>query len=210
MLSKIDQTTATASQLVQSVDVLQAIRWVAEAWDSVKEETVKKCFRKAGITCTDFSVVGRQFENEDPFADLDEQEELQTLVDQISYTEITCCGIQEYVNGEGDMPICMEYDGDWEDRFLAELNTSSASSSLEAPNEEEEEFDLEPPLQKILKYQDAIIALEDVRAFMDSKGHSEEATRIASIIDKVTQLHTATLYHGRQTTLQDFFHPHHP
>ncbi len=73
MLSKIDQTTETASQLVQSVNVLQAIRWVAQAWDSVKEETVMKCFRKAGGTRTNFSVVGRQFENEDPFADMEEQ-----------------------------------------------------------------------------------------------------------------------------------------
>ncbi len=71
VLSKIDQTTETASQLVLSVNVIQAIRWVAQAWDSVKEETIMKCFRKAGVTRTDFSVVGCQFENEDPFADMD-------------------------------------------------------------------------------------------------------------------------------------------
>ncbi len=107
VLSKIDQTTETASQLVQSVNVLQAIRWVAQAWDSVKEETVMKCFWKAGVTRTDFSVVGRQFENEDPFADMEEQEELQALVNQISQTEM-CCGMEEYISGEGDMSICMD------------------------------------------------------------------------------------------------------
>ena len=40
VLSKIDQTSDTASQIVKSVSVLMAIRWVAEAWDSVKEETI--------------------------------------------------------------------------------------------------------------------------------------------------------------------------
>ena len=45
VVSKIYQTTGTATQHVQSVDVLKAIRWVAEAWDSVKKEIVMKCFR---------------------------------------------------------------------------------------------------------------------------------------------------------------------
>ena len=64
VLSMIDQTDDTASQVVKSVSVLNAIRWVAEAWDSVKSETIMKCFR---ITGTSFSVVSRLYEDEDPF-----------------------------------------------------------------------------------------------------------------------------------------------
>ena len=63
---------------------------LAEAMDSVKKETVMKCFRKAGNTSSDFPVVGRQYEDEDPLFDLDGQDELQSLIDQISHTE-TCC-----------------------------------------------------------------------------------------------------------------------
>ena len=84
VLSKIDETNDSASQIVKSVSVLKAIRWVAEAWDSVKEETIMKCFRKSGITGTTFSVVSRSYEDEDPFDDVEAQEELHNLVDQIS------------------------------------------------------------------------------------------------------------------------------
>ena len=85
---------------------------------------------------------------------MDGQDELQSLIDQISHTE-ACCEVDEYINGEDDMPVCMEYDNDWEDHFFAGLNPNSDTSlpedlSLqENPNEEEEEFDLEPPPQKI-------------------------------------------------------------
>ena len=61
--------------------------------------------------------MGRQYEDEDPLVDLDGQDELQSLIDKISHTE-TCCEVDEYINGEDDMPVCMEYDNDWEDLFF--------------------------------------------------------------------------------------------
>ena len=75
VLSKIDDTNVTASQIVKSLSVLMAIRWVAEAWDSVQEETIRKCFTKSGITGSGFSVVHRLYEDEDPFDDVEAQEE---------------------------------------------------------------------------------------------------------------------------------------
>ena len=48
-----------------------------------------------------------QYEDEDLFVDLDGQDELQSLVDQISRTE-TCCEVDDYINGEDDTPVCME------------------------------------------------------------------------------------------------------
>ncbi len=172
----------------------------------MKEETIRKCFRKAGITDTTFSVLGRQYEDEDPFADLEAQEELHDLVDQIPLTE-TCCQVEEYINGEDEVPVCMEYDNDWEDRFFADLNADSDSFAPEDAHEEEEEFDLEPPPQKITKYQDAIAALEAVQIFIDSKGYSEEATRITSTMNRLTHLHCTSLIFARQSTIQEFFHP---
>ena len=128
--------------------MLQAIQWVDEAWDSVKKEMIMKCFRKGGITHTDFSVSSRQYEDEDPFADLEAQEDLCSLGNQLPLTE-TCCSVEECIGGEGDVPVCIEYDNDWEDRFFANLNADSDSIAPEDTNEEEDEFDLEPPPTKI-------------------------------------------------------------
>ncbi len=78
-------------------------------------------------------------------------------------------------------------------------------ASPQVTNEEEEEFDLEPPPPKITKYEDAIAALEDVRVFMDNNGHPEEATRLTFMVDKLIQLHTASLCHGKQSTHKSSF-----
>ena len=79
VLSKTDGTKDTASQIVKSISVLTAIRWVAEAWDLVKEETIRKCFAKSGITGSSFSVVCQSYEKEDHFDDVEAQEELLDL-----------------------------------------------------------------------------------------------------------------------------------
>ena len=47
-LSKIDECER-ASEVANAVNILIAIRWIAQAWKEVKAETVCKCFRKAGI-----------------------------------------------------------------------------------------------------------------------------------------------------------------
>ena len=74
-------------------------------------------------------------------------------------------------------------------------------------DEEERQFDLEPPPPKITRYQDAIASLEAVQTFLDSKGHSEEATRVASTMDRVAYFHISTLNFARQSTLEEFFPP---
>ena len=81
----------------------------------------------------------------DPFDDVEAQEESH---DRISPSE-TYCPVEEYINGEGGVPICMQYDDDWEDHFFAKLGSSQAvSDSLaqEDPDDEEGQFDLEPKL----------------------------------------------------------------
>ena len=59
-----------------------------------------------------------------------------------------------------------------------------------------------PP--KITRYQDAIASLEAVQTFLDSKGHSEEATRVASTMDRVAYFHISTPLQDR-APLRNFF-----
>ena len=100
ILAKIE-TCSSASEVLQSVNVLHAIRWVAEAWKNVSETTIKKCFHKAGILRHDFSVVSPLIPAAiDPFSDtdscdLDESgdggcEELAELIHRIQGPENAC------------------------------------------------------------------------------------------------------------------------
>ena len=93
------------------VDVLKAIRWVAESWDAVKKETIINCVRKSGVIG---SVVGHSCEDHDPFDDVDAQEELDTLVCPLAAS----CPVDEYINGDNDVAICVQYDEDCEEQLF--------------------------------------------------------------------------------------------
>ena len=150
VLSKTDESNDTASQIVKFVSVFTVSRWVAEACDSAMKETIMKCFTKSGITESSISVVHRMYEDEDTFDDVEAHEELHDLFDQISPSQ-TNCPVEEYINGEDGVPTYMQYDDDWEDHFFAEFGSSQADSDSfvqEDPENEEGQFDLEPPSQR--------------------------------------------------------------
>ena len=67
VVSKIDKCE-TASEVIKSITILQAIRWVAHACEAVKEDTISKCFRKAGNL---ENVVSREHEHQDLFDELE-------------------------------------------------------------------------------------------------------------------------------------------
>ena len=62
---------------------------------------------------------------------------------------------------------------------------------------EEEEEELQPPQPKVKNLCEAIANLEDVKEFLDSKGHVVEATMISSAVDKLAILH----FRNRQSSL---------
>ena len=63
VLSKIDKCDS-ASDVVKSVDILVAIRWVALAWSQVTTETITTCFKKAGILDVGLDMVNRGIEDD--------------------------------------------------------------------------------------------------------------------------------------------------
>ena len=149
------------------------------------------------------------YEDEDPFDDVEAQEELHALFDQTSPSQ-TNCPVEEYNNGKDDVPTYMQYDDDWEDHFFAELGSSQTDSGSlvqEDPEDEEGQFDLEPSHPKITRFQVATSSLEAVQCFLYNKGYSEEATTVASSMNRLTYLHCESLNSARQTTPDKVFHP---
>lgn len=104
VLSQID-TCAKASDVAKSVNILHAIRWVAKAWEAVSPETIRKCFRKAGIIDSSLSVVARPC-MQDPFLDIDS---IEGLMQQIQSEEGTC-STTEFINGDDDLSTCFATD----------------------------------------------------------------------------------------------------
>ena len=143
VLAKIDQS-ASSKEVSKSVNVLVTIRWVAVAWSQVKEETIRKCFHKAGILGADMSVVER--DEQDPFSEADEYMALQSLMTQTMNTQ-EVCPLQEYLNGEDGIALCRDSDETcWEESFFANLRQDQEDDHEETSGDEEEDEQENPIL----------------------------------------------------------------
>ena len=163
VLSKIDACD-TATEVVKSINILVALRWVAKAWLLVKPETISKCFRKAGILNTDLDVISVGVED-DPFLEADLRIEVQSLIEK-TMPAGGRCDLDEYLQGDDDLPVCMDLDNDsWETDFLDHLGQDEEEAD-EEEDEGENEMDIELPPPKIQNYKEAVQALEDVQHFL--------------------------------------------
>ena len=121
VLAEIEECM-NATAIVKSVTVLHALRWVAEGWEHVKSDTIQKCFIKAGIFDRSGEVVkGPVSDGEDPFADCDiedaGQADLETLISEVQVSADMCL-VTDFVSDDQDLPICQEFNDNWEHSFL--------------------------------------------------------------------------------------------
>ncbi len=191
VLTKIDECQS-AFEVAKSIDILIAIRWVAQAWAMVTGETIAKCFKKAGVLNSELEIVSCSIED-DPFAEAD-------LVSLMKDVVPNCCSPEEYVNGEDSLPICNDLDSlTWEEDFMHQLLQEDRS---EESDEGEEEDTAQLTVSRVKTYKDAIVALEDVQTFLDSRGHLEDSAKLGIALDSLATLHIASM---KQKTLYDFF-----
>ena len=205
VLSKIDECD-TATDVVRSVNILMAIRWVAKAWASVEEDTVCKCFRKAGILMSEMDVVSAGLdEDDDPFSECDLQHELESLIDKTMPSDGRCT-VKEYMEGDNDLQVCMDKDDDeWEANFFEELGENDSEQVDDEVDEDEPiQMDIEPLAPKVNSFKEAILALEDVNHFLESRGFIQASSMVGSIVDEVACLKAQSA--TKQTTIRDFFH----
>ena len=78
--------------------------------------------------------------------------------------------------------------------------TDETQDDVDCDNDMEESID--PPLQSIKMYKEAVRALEDVQEFLYGRGHTREAEQIGPCINALVSLQISST---RQTTLADFF-----
>ena len=111
-IAKID----TASDVISSINVLVAIRWVALAWKEVKATTITKCFKKAGILNDNLDVL--EVSSDDPFLDVDQTLSLGSLI-STAMGSLESCSIDQYVNSDDNLQVCVDTDSDqWEANFM--------------------------------------------------------------------------------------------
>ena len=174
-----------------------AIRWVANAWKLVAEETICKCFKKAGILTSDMDVVSSGLEeDDDPFSECDLQQEMESLIDKTMPADGRCT-LKEYMEGDNELQVCVDKGSDdWEACFFEQLGDN------EIDEDDEIEMDVEPPPAKVKSFKEAILALEDVNQFLENRGYIQSSSMVGSVIAEVAGLKAAST---KQTTIHDFF-----
>lgn len=69
----------SASEIIKSVHLLMAIRWMVSAWEEVRPEVITRCFKHVGMYPDEAEAI----EIDDPFAG-EEELEMETLLSKIS------------------------------------------------------------------------------------------------------------------------------
>ena len=198
--------------MCKSVDLLQAIRWIAQAWESVSESTIKKCFAKAGILSADESLVAfpadhREF---DPFEDLDSGELVQVnslLSDTSSVSESDTPSAVEALEATSTLPTCKELSANWEEEFFSTLSASTSQNSEEDDSDDDiVKITAQPKEVKIKSMKEAMSMLEDVTEYLTDENLTDMANNLSRVLSKVQSTWLAQrLNAATQTKVTDFF-----
>ena len=218
ILAKIEECT-TASEVTKSLTILHAIRWVAEAWNQVASDTIKKCFQKAGILTESFQVVqpSRISEESDPFLNIDEGKEGDdTEVSDQELSELTAklhdkddaCEVPDLVSAEDDVPVCAEFANDkWDEEFMSDLAPANKlmcpDNDNDIDSEGEDANTLKEPQPRIKSIDEAISCLGDILDFLENRGYTKEANHSHSLLDDLVRIHYASL--TKQASITDYF-----
>ena len=166
VLSKIDECDR-ATDVVKSVNVFMAIRWVAKAWGLATEKTIQKYFRKAGILTSSMDVVATRLdEDTDPFSECDHQEKIENLIQKTLPFEERCT-LKEKLEGDSELHVCFETTDDWEENFFQQFKIvdeeQGEGSEDDDINDNEDMInmgvDVEPASPKVKTFKEEIIAL---------------------------------------------------
>ena len=210
-LAKINDSSVVvnASSICKSVDILLAIRWVKQAWESVTSETVKNCFRRCGISLDR----GATVENEDPFADLDSETEDMSHLDEL--VQQLHCGVtaDEYITVEEDLTTCFTFDGASEGNWRQNLRTAVVSDcgsaakrpALELDESSDEEDEEDEEVTSIQNYDTALTLAKDLQLFLVSKGEEKAAEDQQKVISALEDAKLAAkVTYAKQTSIMDF------
>ena len=196
-----------AGDVWKSINVLQAIRWIAQAWEAMEPSTIVKCFTNAGVLDKERNVVKALAppSDKDPFSDLeDDVLQVNALLEESCGDTTTSA--HESIADENLLPVCQEVDENWEQKFLSSLSQNSDNEDGASDDEEIVEMDVLPEPLKIKSYKEALSELNHVTTFFTAQGASQLADELSKVVSKAQSLYLKQgLENAVQKKITDFF-----
>ncbi|XP_063614693.1 tigger transposable element-derived protein 6-like [Penaeus indicus] len=203
VIAKIDDTTATASEVAKSVNVLGAVYMISRAWNETRESTITKCFAKAGfpvpMTADNEGSVSEEDQVQDEVADLIRQGSDRLGVDNIDP--------DHYIDFDNSMPTEETYSGDWErqlvDNFVADRENVNPAA-VDDDDEVEPEPAKDASVRSNLTFPEVLQMLNQLQNFAADKdcpilNHIQDAK---SVVEAAIIKQRST---ARQSTIDSFF-----
>ena len=184
----------TATELAKSVTVFGAIRWISSAWNNVREETILKCFRRAGFAS--------------PETDLQEQEDSTSESDLVSALpealQFEVASEDDILENEANIPvhenIASTAEGILEDIMTGRVQGAPLDDEQEV---EEEEVDQQPPNQPP-SHSEALQHVHSLIKFAQTNLPHLQPALINNYSEIKRNCATANIQKKKQTTLHQF------
>ena len=126
VLAKMDNNQSNGSIIAKCVTVLNAVDWIARAWNEVNSSTIQHCFTAAGFNADD---------QENPTPHVDPAAELQSLLELGNFSE---CDASEFISADANLPSCESLGDNWEAQILEEVIDNQRMQNDEEDDDEED------------------------------------------------------------------------
>ena len=196
ILARMNEATC-ASDLVKSVNILDAIMFLRRAWDAVQPSTITRCFEKCGFV--ELSV--REEENETAGEEVNLEMDLQFLVHSAGTTWA------EHSNCDQELATSYtEEDVDWEQRALERAVNKDKEIQNESDTYVEDDAEEEgDDTSECLSEREAAVHLHQLRDFAVAHDNAELLQLISKSQTIVEKLQRTSQMFNIQSRITVFF-----
>ena len=197
VVSKIDEMSS-AAEVSSSVNVLQAISWITQAWRSVEEKTISACFAKSGfIHCHQFDDVELQLP--------DVAEELEEVCPEDP---------EEFVTMDDNLATFESTDDSWEQKLLEKARKSLDKDAFVDSDCESDEDEVEDEVEEsqrslssfhVTSYRQASESLREIQEFCLRQNDGELYSHFISAQTVIDHRRFHAAQSARQSTILEFF-----
>ena len=195
IVSQVDEEHS-ASEIVKSVNLLMAVRWMVNAWNEVKSEVISKCFRHVGMDLDE--------DDDDPFAG-EELLDLEALVQKMSKKGIDAAPYAVFDDDADAYHSLDPADPNWKETLRDEViatHSNSIKTEIATGSDSDDSSDDAPlPIPAVQGVKGALDLVRQIAEFADYRGCEELSTAVTKVSDILVDMR---LKSQRQSSILDF------